>query len=78
MGTRRHHECQLSLLVQGRRYVFSHGYKMAITYACDCVWLCVGISGQNSFKEERMYNQGKIEFFLKKNGKTINCYNSTG
>ena len=54
MGTRTHHECQLSLLVQGRRYVFSHGYKMVVVYAYDCVWLHVGISRQNSFKGRRM------------------------
>ena len=54
MGTRRHHEVQPSLLVRGRRYVFSHGYKMVVAYACDCEWLCVGISRRNSFKGERM------------------------
>ena len=55
MGMRRHHECQLSLLVRGMRYIFSHGYKMVVAYACDCVCICLcEFQGQNSFKDERI------------------------
>ena len=37
-----------------KEYVSVIGYLMTVSYACDCVWLCVGISERNSFKEGRM------------------------
>ena len=50
-GARRHYSCQLSLLIQGIRYVFSHLYKMIVACACDC--MCE-FRGRNSLKWGRM------------------------
>ena len=38
--------------------------------------LCVAISGRNSFKGESVKPEKNIIFL--KNGKTVNCHNSTG
>ena len=39
MGTRGHDACQLSFLIPGGRYIFSH--VILIAYACDCMYMYV-------------------------------------
>ena len=50
-------------LFEHKSTLFSHLImKITVAYACDSMYTCVGISGQNSFKGGRMYNPGKMQF----------------
>ena len=75
MGTRRHDKCQLSFLIRGGRYIFSH---VILNDCCICmclyVYVCVNFGDEILLKNVK---PRKNRSFLK-NGKTVNCHYSIG